>query len=249
MSCGRCAAECENGALAVSRNLEHALNRERCQRCGHCADVCPTGALEKVGRVVSVDEVMEEVIRDRVYYEESGGGMTLSGGEPLLQPVFSLELLKAAKAAALHTCLETCGYGDTEALIALAAFSDVVLFDIKESDPALHKQWTGVSNTSIRNNLEVLDLQQAPIILRCPIIPGLNLRKEHIEGIAKTAAKLKNCQEIHLMTYHTFGLSKQQALGRGMPEALANTSPAGPEEMEAVRELLASLWDGNVEIY
>ena len=249
MFCGRCVAACENEAIAVSGNLQHDLNRERCQKCGQCVEVCPAGALEKIGRDVSADEVMAEVIRDRVYYEESDGGMTISGGEPLLQPAFSLQLLKAAKAAGINTCLETCGFGETNALISLASFSDLVLFDIKETDPELHEQWTGVSNTFIRNNLKILDQQQVPIILRCPIVPGLNLRDDHIQGIAETAATIKNCSEIHLMTFHKFGLTKQQALGRTIPKTLDDIEPASPEEMQQICEMIKTLWDGNVEIY
>lgn len=248
MFCGRCGTACENSAIEVSRNLEHHLNRGRCHRCGRCVDVCPTGALEKVGRVVDVDEIMEEVLRDRVYYEESNGGLTISGGEPLLQAEFSLQLLQAAKEAALHTCLETCGFGDITALTALAAFSDLVLFDVKEFDPELHRQWTGKSNISINKNLKTLDKQHVPIILRCPIVPGLNLREDHLHGIAEIAGELKNCTGIHLMTFHKFGLSKQQALGRTPPDVLANISSPSPEEMEHLRETLATLWDGEVEI-
>jgi pyruvate formate lyase activating enzyme len=247
--CGRCAEECSANALALASNFSLQRDRERCLGCGQCAEICPTGALKMIGRTASVEEIMNEVLRDRIFYEESGGGLTVSGGEPLQQSDFALQLLKAAKENGIHTCLETCGFGDTQALLDLAALTDIILFDWKESNPALHKQWTGVSNTRIKKNLAALNQQKTQIILRCPLVPGLNLRQDHLEGIAKTAASLPHCRAIHLMTFHNYGLSKYTALGKPMPELMSNAIPADMNEMQQAQQVLSSLWDGKVEIY
>jgi len=196
-----------------------------------------------------VEEVMSEVMRDLIFYEESGGGLTISGGEPLQQYDFTLQLLIKAKENAIHTCLETCGFGDTNKLLDLAALTDVILFDWKESNPTLHKQWTGVSSMRIKRNLKALNQQLVPIILRCPLVPELNLRNDHLEGIAKIASSLPLCREIHLMPFHNYGLSKYAALGKLIPEVMLNSRPADTNEMQHARQVLSSLWDGKIEIY
>jgi len=205
--------------------------------------------LKFIGRTVLVEEVMNEVIRDKIFYEESGGGLTISGGEPLQQYDFTLQLLMKAKENGINTCLETCGFGDTNKLLNLAALTDVILFDWKESNSVLHKKWTGVSNTRIKRNLEALNQQQSPIILRCPLVPGLNLRKKHLEGIARIASSLPLCREIHLMPFHNYGLSKYAALGKPIPEVVSKSQPADMNEMQHARQMLSSLWDGKIEIY
>ena len=247
--CGLCIQECKTNAITSDHEGRRSIERNKCCRCGSCADVCPTGALEKAGRYVSADEVLAEVVRDRVFYEESGGGMTLSGGEPLLQYEFSLEILQQAKAEKIHTCIETCGLGKTEDLRSLATFTDIMLFDWKESDPELHRKWTGVENDIIRNNLDALERQGAEIILRCPIVPGFNLREDHLEGIAEIASTLSHCHEIHLMNYHGYGLSKYERLGMSIPSELKAITPINSGEMNDVRQMLALLWKGKIEVY
>ncbi|MBE6767864.1 MAG: glycyl-radical enzyme activating protein [Ruminococcaceae bacterium] len=210
--CGACTATCPTHAHALGAK-EHTVDRARCVGCGACAAVCPTGCLELVGTERTVDEVLREVMRDAVFYQNSGGGITLSGGEPLLQFDFTYSLLAAAKARGLHTCLETCGFADAEKLRRIAPLVDIFLYDYKESDRERHRAYTGVYNEQILANLAMLDETGCSIILRCPIIPTLNDRTEHLEAIARLAEKLYHVTEIHVEPYHALGVSKSARLG------------------------------------
>ena len=175
---------------------------------------CPAGALELAGQEQSVESVLEEVLRDRVFYENSGGGLTLSGGEPLAQPTFTYELLRQAKEQGLHTCLETCGFAPTPVLMQIAAVTDLFLFDWKVTEDPLHQQYTGVSNQLIRQNLQALDQAGAAIILKCPIIPGVNDTPSHFAGIGGLAEALGGIQGIEIEPYHPLGIGKAEQLGR-----------------------------------
>lgn len=210
--CGRCLTACKLGVHSFSGE-KHRLNRKNCVGCGACVKACPAEAFRIFGRKVSVSEVLSDVLKDRAFYVNSGGGITLSGGEPLRQGEFTLELLKASKQAGLHTCMETCGFGQKEVLQEVAQFTDLFLFDIKETDKDLHKKFTGADNELIMSNLFLLDELDKEVILRCPVIPGCNEREEHFLKIADLANKLKNVREIHVEPYHPFGLDKYQKLG------------------------------------
>ena len=157
---------------------------------------------------------MAEVLRDRPFYQASGGGMTLSGGEPFFQEAFALKLLRLAREAQVHTCVETCGFAPLSVLQQAARWVDLFLYDIKLTDPTLHRQWTGVSNDRILENLRTLDKMGAKIVLRCPVIPGVNDTPAHFQGVAKIANSLTYLQEIHLEPYHPLGVSKARRLGR-----------------------------------
>lgn len=169
---------------------------------------------ELCGREMSADEVLREVLKDKNFYEVSGGGLTLSGGEPLFQGEFSLELLKKAKEENLHTCIETSGFASKEIIIKTAEYTDLYLYDIKESDTERHRKYTGADNTFILENLKLLDSLGKKIILRCPIIPNFNDRGEHFVSIAKIANKLSNIVEIQIEPYHDLGVSKYERLGK-----------------------------------
>lgn len=213
VGCRRCEAACPESCHSFGEG-GHIFDRGACTVCGRCAAVCPEGALEIVGRRVSTKEVMAEVLRDRVFYSGSGGGLTLSGGEPLYQYDFSLELLKMAKENGLHTCVETSGFVTQEKIIKIAAYTDIFLYDCKETDPVRHKEFTGVSNTQIIDNLFCVDKMGAGIILRCPIIPGYNDRQEHLENIGRLAEKLENIRQIEVEPYHPLGKSKAFLLAK-----------------------------------
>ncbi len=192
----------------------HMYNRNECLKCGLCAEKCPASALEKVGEQKTVEEVIETVLRDKAFYETSGGGMTISGGEPMMQFDFSLELMKQAKKNGLHTCMETCGFAKSEHFEEIAEYTDIFLFDYKETDEKKHKEYTGVSNELILKNLRMLDAHKSKIILRCPIIPTLNDTHEHFEGIARVANSLSNIIEVNIEPYHPLGSSKSEMLGK-----------------------------------
>ena len=213
VGCGGCAAACPNGCHAFENGI-HIYYRERCVSCAKCAEVCCANALEACGADKSAGEVMDEVLRDRQFYEESGGGMTLSGGERLMQYGFALELLKLAKKNGIHTAVETSGYTD-RGLAELGAYTDLWLYDVKLLDEAEHLEYTGVSNRRILENLYYLDGIGAEIILRCPVIPDVNLNEKHFDAIAELAGNLKNVSQIHLEPYHPLGVSKAEQLARG----------------------------------
>lgn len=169
---------------------------------------------ETCGREYTVDEVLETVEKDRLFYENSGGGLTLSGGEPLFQGKFALELMEAAKARGLHIALETCGMVSEEILRKSAEFADLYLYDFKESDSLRHQEYTGAENGRILENLRILNELGKALILRCPIIPGFNDREEHFEKIAALAEKFDCIQRVQIEPYHSFGADKYRRLGR-----------------------------------
>jgi pyruvate formate lyase activating enzyme len=216
IGCQACAHTCPNGCHTFTQE-EHRYDRTACVRCGACTALCPTQALETVGSCREVAEVIAEVLKDKPFYETSGGGMTLSGGEPMLQFDFTLALLQAAKAEGLHVCMETCGYADADQLRAVAPYVDLFLYDCKETDPARHKEYTGVSNERILKNLSMLDGMDCKSVLRCPIIPTLNDRDDHLDGIAALANRLQNVTGIDIEPYHPLGSGKAAMLGRDYP--------------------------------
>lgn len=211
VNCGRCAAVCPNGCHSFE-NGTHIFDRKNCVRCFLCTK---TGceALEKVGRKISTDEVINDVLKDKIFYDNSGGGLTLSGGEPLYQYDFSLEILKKAKESGLHTAIETCGFTSEERIKEISKYVDLFLFDYKETNSELHRKFAGIDNTDILKNLKLLDEIGKDMILRCPIIPGFNAREEHFKGICDTTNKFKNILHIELEPYHSLGESKYISLG------------------------------------
>ena len=211
--CGKCIEICSKKAHFENNSL-HIYDRTACDGCGKCAEACAFGAIELAGRTMTSDEVIAEVMRDKVFYDTSGGGMTLSGGEPMMQFDFTYELLSLAKEKGLHTCMETCGFGATDQYETVSPLGDIFLFDYKETDPNLHREYTGVPNEPILHNLKVLDSLGARTILRCPIIPTCNDRDEHFEGIARIANSLKNVIEINVEPYHPLGKGKSELLDR-----------------------------------
>ena len=166
---------------------------------------------------MTVEEILAVAMKDLVFYETSGGGLTLSGGEPMAQFPFTLALLQAAKQAGLHVCMETCGFASAEQFKEAAKFVDIFLYDYKETDPVRHREYTGVSNEQILQNLLMLDELGAKTVLRCPIIPSLNDRDEHFDGIAALANRLQNILEINIEPYHPLGSGKSAMLGRDYP--------------------------------
>jgi pyruvate formate lyase activating enzyme len=197
-------------------------------------------ALQMVGRDMSAGDVMEVAMRDRDYYATSGGGITLSGGEPMFQPEFALALLQAAKAEGLHTCVETAGTAEWSQYERVARFVDLWLYDWKETDAQLHERFTGRTNEAIRENLKRLHDRGSAILLRCPMIPEFNARKEHTAGIAAIARELPRLKGIELLPYHRLGRSKLERFGFAtrMPSAVK------PPEPRVFEEWLAQVKNG-----
>ena len=211
LGCGRCAAVCPHGCHSFSNGV-HSFNRSKCAGCGKCIDTsCP--ALSFYGSVADSDEIIVDVLKDKVFYETSGGGITISGGEPLAQSDFCVDLLKKAKEQGLHTCIETSGFASAETIEKTLPFVDIYLFDCKETDPENHKKYIGQDNAVILKNLRMISQSGGKIILRCPIIPGVNDRAEHFSGIAKLAEELDGVSEIQIEPYHNLGKGKYSALG------------------------------------
>lgn len=213
IGCGECVKACPLGLHSFTEAGEHLIDREKCIACGRCAEAC-VGALEIVGNEMTVEEILKEVLKDKAFYDNSGGGMTVSGGEPLMHPAFTLALLKGAREKGVHTCIETCGYAKWEDVEALIPYVDLFLWDMKESDSVLHKEYTGVPNERILDNLRKLNAAGAQIVLRCPIIPGYNDRKEHLQAIGTLAEELSNVQRVDVEPYHPLGKSKSEGLGK-----------------------------------
>ncbi len=210
--CGRCGVLCPQSAHLFGDG--HEINRDACILCGLCADGCTCEALEIAGKEMDAKEIIAEVLKDKVFYKNSGGGMTLSGGEPLMQFDFVYELLKLAKQNDIHTCIETCGYAKTEDMLRIAEFTDIFLYDWKITDENLHEKYTGVKNGIILENLRKIDEMGSKIILRCPIIPGVNDTDGHFNGIADIVNSLKGILAVEIEPYHSLGNSKYAKLGK-----------------------------------
>ncbi len=213
LSCGSCVGICEAGCHRLE-NGKHILDRAKCFGCGKCVSVCPS-SLETVGKKMTVDEVMENVMRDRAFYGENGG-LTLSGGEPFAQSEFAIALLKKAKEEGITTCVETCGFCKPDVFSAALPYVDLFLYDYKETSPEKHSEYTGVDNSLILDNLSRLNEAGAKIVLRCPIIPGYNDTEAHFLGIAETAKNYGNVIRIELEPGHTIGEAKKRQLGYKM---------------------------------
>ena len=213
--CGRCTGTCEVHTL---KNSVHEFRRERCSGCLSCTDVCPAGALERSGVNMTVGDVMDVILRDRAFYEVSGGGVTITGGEPLMQFDFALELAGACKDKGLHVCVDTSGcYSHKESVEQLISVVDLFLFDIKETDSARHCRYTGATNDVILSNLDYLDKSGCNIDLRCPVIPKYNDRIDHFDKIALLANSLQHVCRISVVPYHPLGRNKCEWLGRRYP--------------------------------
>jgi pyruvate formate lyase activating enzyme len=216
VGCGLCVKACPVGAHRIDAQGKHGLDRTRCTLCGACAAACPARALELAGKRMTVAAVMGEVVKDRLFYAESGGGLTLSGGDPMLQPDFAAGLLRAAREEGLHTAVETSGCCAWSRLEAILPLTDLFLFDVKETDPIRHETFTGVPLKPVLDNLHKLAERGATIVLRLPFIPGLNDRPDHIAAVAELAAGLKGLAGVDLLPYHRLGEGKRTRLG--LPE-------------------------------
>lgn len=220
IGCGDCVETCAYNAISIETSGT-SLNRQRCTGCGDCAQICPTGAVELVGRFYDIEELVDLLLRDRLYHTTSGGGVTLSGGEPTFQMNFLGVLLERLRRKKIHTALETSGYFSmTEFKEKCLDHLDLIYFDLKIIDPNRHKKITGKPNKQIWANLAEIHRQKPEAVIpRVPVIPGYTATKRNL---AQIAARLKEMGIRHytLLPYHPFGLSKAEHLGQMMPAAL-----------------------------
>lgn len=210
--CLACAEKCPNRCHQLLDG-KHVFNREKCTGCGQCVSECFTGALELAGKEMTVSEVLSELLKDRVFYQNSGGGITLSGGEPAAHLAFTAALLQAAKAENLHTALETSGFAPRETFQKLLPLTDLWLWDVKAL-PEEHRELTGADSDLILENLAFIDRSGGKICLRCPLIPGVNDSPAALDHIAELANRFENVLQIDLEPYHPLGESKNVKLGK-----------------------------------
>jgi pyruvate formate lyase activating enzyme len=231
IACRACAEACPHdlpsgiaGGWAESKDL--------CEACGLCAEACPTGARRLAGQVMTVRQLADEVTRDQVFYDRSGGGVTFSGGEPLSQADFVLACLRDLKERGFHTAVDTCGLVDRGALLEAAALSDLVLFDIKHADEEAHVEWAGAPNGRILANLEALARVHDAIWVRVPVVPGVNDDAANLRRTAALAASLPGVQRVSLLPYHELGEDKRERVGA--PGASFATDPPPRDRMRDI---------------
>lgn len=236
--CGKCVNTCEHDVHIISANDRHHLQYQNCIQCGICINTCPNHALKIFGQQMTSEEIIKIVEKDRDFYERSGGGITVSGGEPMMQFEALRQLLQQAKEIGLHVCLDTSGQADTKKYEEIAKYVDIFLFDYKLTDPEEHKRYTGVANTLILHNLERLCQKGSQIYLRCPIIPGINDNESHYRAIGKLSRQYNNIQQINLMTYHDMAKGKAQQIGECY--ALSEIKTITSEGKKAIYEKVKS---------
>jgi pyruvate formate lyase activating enzyme len=230
LDCGECLAVCPEGATIREEGVIRTLPA-LCRVCGACAEACPAEARQIAGRWMAATAVIAEIEKDVVFYDESGGGVTFSGGEPLAQPQFLEALLEACAGRRIHTAVDTCGYGDLSLLLHLSEKVDLFLYDFKMLDPGKHRKYTGVSNDPILENLEALAQRKKPVVIRFPIIPGVNDGGEDIHKMCAFLSRL-SLRRIDLLPYHRIGVDKYPRIG--MKYRLEELQPPPAEHVQQI---------------
>jgi pyruvate formate lyase activating enzyme len=231
IGCGECVDVCPQHAIAVAPDGV-LTNTRICDGCGACAAVCMAGARELTARTVTVDQLLEIIERDCPFYDESGGGVTFSGGEPLMQADFLFEILDACGQHDIHRAVDTSGYADMATIKAVAQRAELFLFDVKCIDPEKHERYTGNSNIKILKNLEYLDSMGTNIIIRIPLVPGMNDDEEELNRFSRFLSKLTSVQELHILPYHHYQSKKYQKLD--MQYRGAHIAPPSREQMAQI---------------
>lgn len=221
--CFDCVPWCQKSAL-LNKGGKLVVNFSRCNACKNCLSICVPDALKIYGWETTPETVIAEVMKDKEYFLNSGGGITLTGGEPLFQIDFSEEILRLAKENNIHTCIDTSGYCSIENLKKISKYTDLFLFDFKHYDNASHLKYTYVSNRTILQNLDFLCQTNHHVILRCPIIPGINNVKEHFKTIALISNKYKAIQAVEILPFHDYGFHKYEQIGMKKPNIIYDAS-------------------------
>ena len=241
--CGACAAVCS--CHHVEGNL-HTIDRKNCIGCGRCVEACLFDALTLYGQEMTVEAVLAEVLRDRVFYAESGGGVTVSGGEPLLHPEFCAELFEPLNAEKIPCAVDTCGEVPWKAFKTVLPHTGLFLYDIKAMDSDLHRRLTGRSNERILENLRTLDETGVPIEIRMPVVPGLNDSPEEFAAAGRFLAGLRHLVGVRLLAYHAFARSKYEAIGHAV--TLPDVPSPSPEHRETLAKILTGFGANVLEV-
>lgn len=234
IGCGECVPACPREAHSMSGD-GHEFKRNSCTACGTCETACLGKALKLYGKRMSPEELVALALEDRIFYEQSGGGVTLSGGEPLFQPEFCLELLKQLHAAGLHTALDTCCFVSRSSLEAALPVTDIFLVDFKHSDSAEHRKLTGQGNETILGNLRFLSEKKAEIEIRIPFVPGCNDSDANMEQTGEFLGGL-NIKSVKLLPYHA--LARTKYLSVGMRDTMPQVEPPAKERIARAVEIL-----------
>ena len=235
--CNSCLSVCPQEALSKPSPSSLLLDRTKCDLCGRCESVCSFDALELVGTEMTVPEIMDEIEKDRIFFEESGGGVTLSGGEPFSDPVFLNALLDQLKSKNIHVVMDTSGFFNYDSFSDLIDKVDMFLFDLKIMDPQKHRKYTGRSNELILENLSKISHLGKPIAARIPIITAVNDSEKNIRETTEFLMKLENITRIHLLPYHKGGEAKRKRLGR--QKSIENFRAPSEKKIEDIKRIIS----------
>jgi pyruvate formate lyase activating enzyme len=237
--CGTCVEACPESAIRLIDG-KSKTDRRLCKGHGQCAEVCPNEARSLMGRYMTAREVFDDVNADAIFYQNSGGGVTLSGGDPVAQPEFSRAILKLCRDAGIHTAIETSGFAKWDILKGILEYTDLVLYDIKHMDSTKHKEYTGVPNEIILENAKKIHEElNLPMLARLPIMPGYNDSPENMEKTARFIANdLGGSSKVHLLPYHRLGETKYERMEE--PEKATSISPPSEAHMEGLVKIFES---------
>jgi len=216
IKCWQCIDACPKDALGNENNVLN-IDRDKCDGCGACQKECYSNALVIVGEEISVSDAMEKILQDKIYYKVSDGGVTISGGEPLLQSAFVKDLLQACRNEDIHTCMESNFAVNWKSIEEVLPFVDLWRVDLKLADDQEHKEWTGIPNKNILQNLDRLSKYNIPVVISTPVIPGVNDNEKEIKKICGYIKKWKNVEAFNLLPFHSLGFSKFESLGMKNP--------------------------------
>ena len=243
VGCGACVEACPAGAVSIDAAGAVRTDRSRCEGCGACVRACPSGARAISGRTVTLVEILAEINNDEVFYHRSGGGVTVSGGEPLAQPEFTRAILTASARLGRHTAVETCGLAPWDTLASILPVLDLIFFDLKHIDPRAHRDLTGAENRLILENLKKIGETAGapPVVVRIPLVPGLTDTPENIDGTGQFLAGVGGVERVEILPYHRYGVHGYGRLGREYD--LAALQPPSADHLTALTDRIAGLSD------
>ncbi len=239
IGCGQCVEVCPESAIQVIDG-KSKTNRKQCKGHGNCVEVCPYEARSLMGQNATAGEVFQAVNADAIFYQNSGGGVTISGGDPVAQPDFAISILRLCRDAGIHTAIETCGYVQWEIFSRILEHVDLVLYDLKHMNPSAHRDYTGVSNERILDNAKKIRKElHLPMQARLPLIPGYNDSFENLNSAARFISReLGNEVKVHLLPYHRLGETKYKRME--MPGGLVRIEPPSDDRMEELKKMFES---------